>query len=615
MAEIKASGQITIVDLSDSRQLSVYLTSNLPKTQVYDTDTASFTPNWAATGAPLVLQAKMFLDQKELTYDKLQSITWHQRIDAGEITPIENNALIVVNNDTLTVNTNVLTKDMSMITYICRIAYKEDDLLPVQTAEADITFALVVNPAKTKQLILTGEQAFKYSANRETCTPSKIILTATKQNVGALQWSYKTSTGYTNINNGDSTLEVLPSSAYFNGDVATIKVAESNNSQVFDEFSIYKLYDGIKGDAGTSALTAILSNESILVPAEASTNHPVSVDTTYNIEVRTFKGTTPINHTIGTVVTGSEGWSAQVSNGQTMQTMHTITLSATKGEILSSVQIDGEKVGKDNGQIIIPITVDGQVINKTISWTKAVRGEEGADAVSPVVFSVYAPNGTVIYNQENNVQLQIQAQQGTTNVVSKATKFEWQLFNNGKFQTIQDATKSSYEVKAGTIANVSTYKAKMQYDGIWYEDVITITDKTDTILAIIESSGGNIFKNGLGETVLTCKLMANGKEIDPLKTNRFVIGTQVSNLPSGQAANTYCYLINPSSGAVTLYKFNGSTWAVDSTHTQEYTYAWTAYSQGSSSTEGDEFSASGKMIYIDGSKVNTKTVFTCSVSK
>ena len=29
---IKASGQITIVDLSDSRQLSVYLTSNLPKT-------------------------------------------------------------------------------------------------------------------------------------------------------------------------------------------------------------------------------------------------------------------------------------------------------------------------------------------------------------------------------------------------------------------------------------------------------------------------------------------------------------------------------------------------------------------------------------------------------
>ena len=40
---IKATGQITIVDLSDNRQLSVYLTANLPKTQILDQNTGSTT--------------------------------------------------------------------------------------------------------------------------------------------------------------------------------------------------------------------------------------------------------------------------------------------------------------------------------------------------------------------------------------------------------------------------------------------------------------------------------------------------------------------------------------------------------------------------------------------
>lgn len=33
---IKATGQITLVDLSDSRQLSCYIACNVPKVQIYD---------------------------------------------------------------------------------------------------------------------------------------------------------------------------------------------------------------------------------------------------------------------------------------------------------------------------------------------------------------------------------------------------------------------------------------------------------------------------------------------------------------------------------------------------------------------------------------------------
>lgn len=42
---ILATGQISIVDLSDGKSLSCYITSNLPKTQIYD-------PNPGGRGQP-----------------------------------------------------------------------------------------------------------------------------------------------------------------------------------------------------------------------------------------------------------------------------------------------------------------------------------------------------------------------------------------------------------------------------------------------------------------------------------------------------------------------------------------------------------------------------------
>ena len=58
---VLTSSQQTFVDITDQRKLSAYITSNLPKSQVYDSDTDSYAPNWQTD--KLTLTTVVFLYQ------------------------------------------------------------------------------------------------------------------------------------------------------------------------------------------------------------------------------------------------------------------------------------------------------------------------------------------------------------------------------------------------------------------------------------------------------------------------------------------------------------------------------------------------------------------------
>ena len=54
---IKASNQITIIDIDDVGRLGVYLTSSLPLSAIYAPNTDTYAPSWAATnlkGTPVL---------------------------------------------------------------------------------------------------------------------------------------------------------------------------------------------------------------------------------------------------------------------------------------------------------------------------------------------------------------------------------------------------------------------------------------------------------------------------------------------------------------------------------------------------------------------------------
>ena len=107
------SNSITFVDITDSRKLEVYITSNLPTTQIKDSNTGTYSPDWSTTN--LQLTADVYLDSEKITPKTIQ---WYTRIGTTET--------LVGSISTLKISTNTLA-DNPIITYICRATYQNID--------------------------------------------------------------------------------------------------------------------------------------------------------------------------------------------------------------------------------------------------------------------------------------------------------------------------------------------------------------------------------------------------------------------------------------------------------------------------------------------------------
>lgn len=570
---IKASGQITIVDLSDSRQLSVYLASNLPKTQILDQDTNAFSPNWQSTVleiTPTILlnQTPVALGAQGLTitYVKKEGVGAEQALGDYES----------VNNGVLEVNRNLLGSITSgLLTYVCKIAYTDPETEVVINTQADITYSLVKNASGAKTASISGEQVFKYPAGAVAPTTASITLTADVQGTSIKAWKYKNAEGnYVEISGAGTktSITINATDNIFVSNVATIKL-ETNDDSVFDIFSITKIYDGANGEdgedgepgaAGADAWSVIVGNEAQTLVAEATSGHPITTATTIEIPITVYQGLTEKTYTLT--------WSTLPTG---------VTGAITDNVFRITIPAGNTMGGVDSGIITLNITPkDGSVtpigtLEKTFSWSKSVKGAKGEDGEdgqdgqngeNAIVFTVYAPNGTVFINQSGNLTLATQAYDGSTQITSGAT-YEWERYSGGTWSTV--GTASTLNVAGSTVANIASYKCTMTYEGKEYQDVITLEDKSDSMIATIESTGGNIFKNGIGTSVLTCKLFANGREVDEL-------------LESGN---------------------------------QEYTYTWYALdSDGNEATIGGASSVTGKQITVDQDDVNVKTTFICEVS-
>ena len=116
MSKTITSGAVTFMDVTDNRRLDVYITSNLPNTQIKNVNTNTYTPNWTST--PLVLKADAYLDSQEVN-DKTR-FSWYKRgVDGSEVE-------IATNTKTIMVNTNELDGSQ-LIVYICKALYKSSN--------------------------------------------------------------------------------------------------------------------------------------------------------------------------------------------------------------------------------------------------------------------------------------------------------------------------------------------------------------------------------------------------------------------------------------------------------------------------------------------------------
>lgn len=600
---VLTSSQQTFVDITDQRKLSAYITSNLPKTQSEDPNTLphEYAPDW--TSSNLVLTPVIFLDQTSVALSATGlTITWKRKDGTSSESSLA--AGETAANGILTVNANKLSaSDSGMITYICYISYYDSETKNTVNISSDITYTLVRNAENAKLAYVTADTyVFKYDTSSSLVGAAQAALTAQVQGVTISKWQYKNSSGNwvdypttsdnTNITSG--TLVVKPAHAVFNNNVAQIKVVTSD-SDVYDTITITKMYDGAKGAdgskgaAGSGGLSVILGNENQAIACTSAGK--TSAASTITIP---FNGYVGITQTACTCAVGT------LPTGITLKTNTAATASAAGNVELSvAASSDLGAAATLTGDITLTFTISGNTVTKVFTWTKSKAGTNGTSAV---VFSVYAPNGTVVQNQSGSLTLATSAYSGTTAITSAT--YQWAKYVNGTWTNISGATASTLTVSGSDIVNIQSYRCTMTYSSKNYVDVITVEDKSDPYVSEMLSIGGFTVKNNLGGVVPYVIVRTNQKEVDEL------LGIISETAPSSPKSGDYWYKADHSAKTVTLMKYSGSAWAA-TTDKQSLTYTW--YAQDKDGKEVT-FGKTGKVIYLSAADIDSIMTLQCDVS-
>lgn len=125
---IVASGSMSLVDLSDSKQLVAYIGSSQQRQVIYNPNTGSYVPNYATSNNVLTPQLFIAGNSSDIS-TQAKSIQWfYQTNSSGSFTEITasntNYTLGTSNPKTLTIKGNVLASANSM-TYLCQITYTD----------------------------------------------------------------------------------------------------------------------------------------------------------------------------------------------------------------------------------------------------------------------------------------------------------------------------------------------------------------------------------------------------------------------------------------------------------------------------------------------------------
>lgn len=142
-----AQSQFTIIDYNDALTLTGFIGSNHPKTQAYNPDNASYTPNW--TSSNLILTPSLFKlgTATDIIADTaVQSVSWFYNNNGTEtaITAGANYVYSGTKSQVLTIKVNDLAS-IAARDYICKVVYRDATTGLDLTHKMSITFSKVTN--------------------------------------------------------------------------------------------------------------------------------------------------------------------------------------------------------------------------------------------------------------------------------------------------------------------------------------------------------------------------------------------------------------------------------------------------------------------------------------
>ena len=152
----------------------------------------------------------------------------------------------------------------------------------------------------------------------------------------------------------------------------------------------------------------------------------------------------------------------------------------------------------------------------SISLSQVVNGGGIVNAVA------WTPLGNIFKNDEI-VQLTAECtlQRGTGVVDETMVQYQWYKYTAGNWVTMSGKTSKTLTVTRDDVAGIQSFRCTIKdidpssntYN-MTFEDTVVFIDQSDPIQVMIESTAGNIFKNGIGATDLTARLFRAGQEID-----------------------------------------------------------------------------------------------------
>ena len=151
----KAQGQFTIIDYNDALTLTGYIGSNLAKTQMYNPDNDSYSPDW--TSKNLVLTPSLYVigtTTDQITSSAVTSVKWYIGSSTTAITSSGSYALSGAKSHILTVKGNVMA-GLPGIDYRCVVTYKDASTGLSITHPLTISFSRVVNGSGIVDLLVT----------------------------------------------------------------------------------------------------------------------------------------------------------------------------------------------------------------------------------------------------------------------------------------------------------------------------------------------------------------------------------------------------------------------------------------------------------------------------
>lgn len=299
------------------------------------------------------------------------------------------------------------------------------------------------------------------------------------------------------------------------GSFSIVDMYDSRTLQTFisSNLSKYQVYNPDSGQYNPSWESTNLVLEAQVYIAGTATD----ISTTSDISsIRWYKddSTTPI------VTNSDAGYTIGGDNGRTLTVSKNIMNSSSSVTFRCEVKF----LDPTTGLTVTSIS--------DISFVKVASGGGIVDALAET------PQGNIFKNSlisslqgtcflwrgstqdTTNVSYQWYAQDSSVTTDQGGGKGWKKLSNTTNMYT--GVTTSTITIYPNAVTNIQTFKCKIKdtdstspSHNQYFEDYVTIIDMQDPYSVTIESTGGSVFKDGVGSTRLIARLFQAGTEIDP----------------------------------------------------------------------------------------------------